>query len=104
MLKDYFLLSQVQRDALLQMELSGGMTAVIEDKITDKLADYGFDTSKVDIDATSAPVDYGLDLEIELEYSYILSSYDFSGLSFFKTDNPQTMISSAKSVSFYFEK
>jgi len=103
-LRDYWLLTQVQRDALLKMELNGGMTPTIHDEVNDKLGNYGFDLSEIEVEATPAPVDYGEDVEVKLTYNYTYDKYTFSSFSIVKTDEPKSMVASARSVSFYFEK
>jgi hypothetical protein len=103
-LQDYWLLTQVQRDALLKMELNGGMTPAIHDEVNDKLEEHGFNLSNIDIQATPAPVDYGNDVEIQISYDYTYDLYTFSSFSILKTDEPRTMTTSGRSVSFYFEK
>ena len=101
---DYMSLCHVQRDALLQMELAGGMTPNIYGEVVDKLENYNFNISNVTIDATPAPVDYGQDIEIQLSYGYTYEKYSFSAFSIIKSDEPKTMSCSARSVSLYFEK
>jgi len=74
-LRDYWLLTQVQRDALLKMELNGGMTPTIHDEVNDKLENYGFGLSEIEVEATPAPVDYGEDVEVKLTYNYTYDKY-----------------------------
>jgi len=49
-------------------------------------------------------VDYGEDVEVKLTYNYTYDKYTFSSFSIVKTDEPKSMVASARSVSFYFEK
>jgi len=86
------------------MELNGGMTPTIHDEVNDKLGNYGFDLSEIEVEATPAPVDYGEDVEVKLTYNYTYDKYTFSSFSIVKTDEPKSMVASARSVSFYFEK
>ncbi|MCF8010889.1 MAG: hypothetical protein K9L17_08260 [Clostridiales bacterium] len=101
---NYYKLSQIQREALLKMEVQGGMTSAINQEIINQLDNKGFDASKVTINATNAPVDYGNEVNLEIDYQYTYDEYAFSDFSIVSSSNTHTMSTEGSSISLYFEK
>jgi len=103
-LMDYFALTQVQREVLLRMEYSGGLTQDMEDYIKARLESRGIDVSNVTIYGTHAVVDYGETVELVISYDYTYGQYWLSGFALYKTDVPMTMRTQGRSISLTFEK
>ncbi|MBO8129663.1 MAG: hypothetical protein H0Z39_10810 [Peptococcaceae bacterium] len=101
---DYYRLTQIKRDALLQMELQGGWTDAIRDEVEQRLVEEGFDLSSITINATQAPVPYGQPVEIEIVYEYEYEDYDLTGYAIDLTTSTKVMRTKGKSVSFHYEK
>lgn len=68
-------LKQVTRLAILRAETDGGLTPDDVTEIMNTLKMKGFDTSKVHIDYTPAPVNYGDEVSVRIQYNTQITSF-----------------------------
>jgi hypothetical protein len=86
----YNIMMQVSREALLRMEIEGGLTDESYSKILSYLEERNLDISGIHIDYTPYPVDYGEEVAFRISYDYISTRFDLVSLS--RITEPRTMI------------
>ena len=91
---------------MMRMEVAGGLTPAIEQKAREELIRLGFEDDQIEINGTSAVVDYGetVQLNIRYTYTYTYKSFAFSDFLLYPVNTPRTMEAAGSSVSFNFEK
>lgn len=77
-LTKYETIRQAAREALLRMEIEGGMTAEAYADLENYLASKGVDLSKVHIDATPYPVPYGEEIAIRISMDTVLRRFNIT--------------------------
>lgn len=100
----YSNLTHVHRQTLLRMEVAGGLSPDIEQKAREELIQLGFDNDQIDVNGTSAVVDYGETVQLNIRYTYTYNSYAFSDFLIYPVNMPRIMEAAGSSVSFNFEK
>ena len=100
----YANLTHVHRGTLLRMEVAGGLTPAIEQKAREKLIQLGFDDNQIDVNGTSAVIDYGETIQLNIRYTYTYKSFAFSDFLLYPVNTPRIMEAAGSSVSFNFEK
>ncbi len=100
----YANLTHVHRETLLRMEVAGGLTPAIEQKARDELTQLGFEDGQIDVNGTSAVIDYGETIQLNICYTYTYESYAFSDFLLYPVNTLRTMEAVGSSVSFNFEK
>lgn len=73
-------IAEVRNEAMLQVEIAGGLTPQIESGIVTACQAYGLDASKVQVAGSPPPVTWGGQVYLEVTYAYG-----------FKTDFMQTL-------------
>ncbi|ADL67860.1 hypothetical protein [Thermoanaerobacterium thermosaccharolyticum] len=71
----YDMLRQAAREAVLRMEIEGGMTDDELYNIDAFLKSKGIDTNKVHIDYTPYPVPYGEDVKVKISMDTVMRRY-----------------------------
>lgn len=85
------LLKQVTRDTLLTAETHGGLTQQDINSIISYLSNKGFDASKIRIDYSPAPVNYGSEVYVKITYDTTISYFTFGLGGFKKVEMPLSM-------------
>lgn len=88
----YDILRQVTNQAILSMEINGGLTTDAEGQILNVLQDKNFDLTAIHIDYTPYPVAYGEDVRIKITYTYEDVSYEISVGGLRKNVEEKTMV------------
>lgn len=102
-LHKYNTLKQVAREAILRMEIEGGLTQADYDAIMEYLEDQNFDTSNIHINYTPHPVNFGDEVAIEILYDYTKVRYTF-GVGIKRVEESETMVCGPlKSTSKYYD-
>jgi len=100
----YDILKQTAREALLRMEVTGGLTPEDKDKILDYLEDQDFERSKIHLDYTPHPVGFGEEVAVRITYDYTRVSYTFGIGGIQKVEENTSMVyGPLKSTSKYYE-
>lgn len=88
----YDRIRQAARSAVLQMEIEGGLTADGLYNIEAYLQSKGIDLSKIHIDYTPYPVEYGEEVKVKISYDYMTRRYliDLGGIK--RNDTEATMV------------
>ncbi|MCG1012973.1 hypothetical protein JT739_10260 [Tepidanaerobacter sp. GT38] len=88
----YDKIRQAARNAILQMEIDGGLTASGLYNTEAYLESKGLDLSKVDIDYTPYPVEYGDEVRIKISYAYTSRRFfiELGGIK--RVDKETTMV------------
>lgn len=88
----YDVIRQAGRDAVLRMEIEGGLTQdglyITEAYLESK----GFDPGRVKIDYTPYPVEYGEEVKIKINYEYMARRYSI-GLGGIKRIDKEAVMS-----------
>ncbi len=74
----YDTIRQAAREALLRMEIEGGMTAEAYRDLEAYLSSKGIDLSKVHIDATPYPVPYGEEIAIRIAMDNVTRRFNIT--------------------------
>lgn len=101
----YDILKQVSREALLRMEITGGLTAQDYDRIISYLESKNFDVSNVQFDYTPYPVNFGEEVAVSISYTYeqVRFSLGLGGIQ--KMKNVEVMTyGPIKSISKHYER
>lgn len=85
------MLKQVTREALLIAETHGGLTQQDVNSIINYLSSKGFDASKISIDYSPAPVNYGSEVYVKITYDTTISYFTFGLGGFKKVEMPLPM-------------
>lgn len=85
------ILKQATRDALLIAETHGGLTPQDISSILNYLSSKGFDTSKVSIAYSPAPVNYGNEVYVKITYQTTITYFTFGLGGFKKVEMPLPM-------------
>ncbi|MDN5332127.1 MAG: hypothetical protein PWP45_1352 [Tepidanaerobacteraceae bacterium] len=88
----YDVLRQAAREAILRMEIEGGMTADALYSLEAFLQSKGIDLSKVHIDYTPYPVSYGEEVKLRLAYDYAIRRYTITLGGIRRIDQNATMV------------
>lgn len=88
----YDIIKQVSRDALLRMEIEGGLTQDGYYGIMSYLESKGFNVNNVHVDYTPAPVQYGDEVDIKITYNYVSRRFTF-GMGGIKRVDQNTQMS-----------
>jgi hypothetical protein len=91
-LTKYDVLRQAAREAILRMEIEGGMTADALYSLEAFLQSKGIDLSKVHIDYTPYPVSYGEEVKLRLAYDYAIRRYTITLGGIRRIDQNATMV------------
>ncbi|MBP1931819.1 hypothetical protein [Ammoniphilus resinae] len=95
-----FIMENVHRVALMEMEQEGGLTSNIETNIVDRLKVFGFDESKISIySPTRYPIQWGDNLELTIEYVTPYTQYYFDRFSLDEDTEDETISITRSSVS-----
>jgi hypothetical protein len=88
----YDIMKQVAREALLRMEINGGLKETDRERILDYLAARGFDISRIEMDYTPHPVGFGEEVAFRISYSQSRVRYTlgFEGLRRIEEDRTMT--------------
>lgn len=74
------LMTVAYKKGLDMMQQQGGLTPEIETSIKDFLENFGFDRSKIIVNGTIAPVDWGNEITLEISYDKEYKEYDIENL------------------------
>ncbi len=88
----YDRIRQAARGAVLQMEIEGGLTEDGFYSIEAYLQSKGIDTSKVHINYTPYPVEYGQEVRVEISYDYMIRRYQIGLGGITRDDTEATMV------------
>ncbi|ADL07192.1 hypothetical protein [Thermosediminibacter oceani] len=88
----YDVLRQTAREAILRMEIEGGMTQDALYALEAFLQTKGIDLNKVHIDYTPYPVSYGEEVRLRLAYDYTIRRYTITLGGIRRIDQNATMV------------
>lgn len=98
------ILEQAKMKGLDAMQTKGGLTSEIETGIIEYLEGRGFDPNEVKVMGTLAPVQWGDDISLEIQYKQTISSYRRTGLiSLEKYDKELNYAAFGSTVSYFFD-
>ncbi|MCG0275640.1 MAG: hypothetical protein L5655_05660 [Thermosediminibacteraceae bacterium] len=104
-LTKYDVLRQAAREAILRMEIEGGMTADALYSLEAFLQSKGIDLSKVHIDYTPYPVPYGEEVKIRIAMDTVIRRYSITLGGIKRVDeNVQMVYGPISSVSKKYER
>lgn len=90
-LVNYDTIRQASRDALLRMEIEGGLTSDALYSLEAYLQSKGLDMARVHIDYTPYPVEYGDEVRIRISYGYVKKRYTIGLGGIRRVDENATM-------------
>ncbi len=100
----YNMLKQVAREALLRMEVTGGLTEEDKDRILDYLEDRNFERSNIHLDYTPHPVEFGEEIAFRITYNYTQVRYTFGIGGIQRVEKNSSMVyGPLKSTSKYYD-
>jgi hypothetical protein len=88
----YDKIRQAARNAILQMEIEGGLTSGGLYNTEAYLESKGLDLSKVNIDYTPYPVEYGDEVKIRISYNYTSRRFSIELGGIKRIDKEATMV------------
>ncbi|WP_422445308.1 hypothetical protein [Thermoanaerobacterium sp. DL9XJH110] len=91
-LVNYDIIRQAARDALLRMEIEGGLTSDGLYALEGYLQSKGLDMDRVHIDYTPYPVEYGDEVRIKISYGYTKKRYIIGLGGIKRIDENATMV------------
>lgn len=95
-----FVIENVHRMALMEMEQEGGFTVDIETKAIDRLKMFGMDETRISVySPTPQPIQWGDNLELTIEYINQYTKYSFASFALGNTTEDQTISVTRSSVS-----
>jgi len=104
-LTKYDVLRQAAREAILRMEIEGGMTADALYSLEAFLQSKGIDLSKVHIDYTPYPIPYGEEIRIRIAMDTVIRRYSITLGGIKRVDeNVQMVYGPISSVSKKYER
>lgn len=74
------MLQQAMMKGIDKMQQNGGLTQEIENSIIDYLKKMGFNENDIEVNGTVAPVLYGQEIVVEINYSEEVEIYKMNGL------------------------
>lgn len=101
----YDVLKQVTREALLRMEITGGLTSKDYDRVLNFLEEKNFDLNMVDINYTPYPVNFGDTVAFQINYTYEQIRYSLGLSGIIKTVTEEVMTyGPVQTTSKYYER
>ena len=92
-LNEYDILKQVSREALLRMEIKGGLSEGDRIRIVEFLEDRGFDISKVHLDYTPVGAQFGEKVQFRISYRFTKKDFGLDSMGRLKkTEKEEVMV------------
>lgn len=93
-------IENVNRVTLMEMEQEGGFTTDIKDKAIERLMNFGFDESKIEVTSiTPKPVQWGNEINLTIRYVNDYKQYSFSNFALNRSQEDKTIEVTRSSVS-----
>lgn len=93
-------IENVNRVTLMEMEQEGGFTTDIKNKAIERLTNFGFDESKIEVTSTTPkPVQWGSEINLTIRYVNDYKQYSFSNFALSQSQEDKTIEVTRSSVS-----
>ncbi|MEB3103984.1 DUF4320 family protein [Ferviditalea candida] len=93
-------IENVNRVTLMEMEEEGGFTTDIKNKAIERLTNFGFDESKIEVTSTTPkPIQWGNEINLTIRYVNDYKQYSFSNFALSQSQEDKTIEVTRSSVS-----